>query len=126
MDFVIAGCVHGGLELLRNGSVSQIEEHLQRFLSGNYPTGVFALFNFDLSTPMSSPYSPENVAERLKLPSSTEYHDRIYTYVRSTNCLYKGKQLIAAPAVLAFATQPVDERVLMSGVKRSFAEIDAK
>ncbi len=36
---------------------------------------------------------------KLVLPLETVYHDRIYTYMHSSNTLYRGKIPIKAPAV---------------------------
>jgi hypothetical protein len=54
-----------------------IDGHLQRFSKSKYPWKRFFLFNFAMSK--------DKVLQR-----DVTAHDKVYTYVRSTNTLYRG------------------------------------
>lgn len=98
MDFLINGSINAGLEVIRNatrtlkeGTVGQkqdVDDHLERFLSGDYKVERFALLNFAMESRL-----------KIALPKDANYHDKVYTYVHSTNSLYRGNELIRAPAV---------------------------
>lgn len=69
-------------------------EHLKRFTSGPYNFENFALLNFAMER-----------RKGLVLPRDTQYHNKVYTYVHSTNTLYRGNQAIRAPAVKCLPCQ---------------------
>jgi hypothetical protein len=109
MDFYVNGVVDHGLEFIHNaatrnpgteGQSADIDEHLDRFLSGQYPMERYVIFNFSMDG--KSPVLP-----RLK-----EHHNKVYTYLHATNALYRGKKCIRAPAVkrLPSPSKPVGSR----------------
>jgi hypothetical protein len=110
MDFYVNGVVDHGLECIRNatqtrkpgtkGQSADIDKHLDRFLSGQYPMERYVILNFAMNG--KSPVLP-----RLK-----EYHNKVYTYLHATNALYRGNKCIRAPAVkrLPCPSKPVGSR----------------
>jgi hypothetical protein len=99
MDFYVNGVVDHGLECIRNatqtrksvtkGQSTDIDEHLNRFLSGQYPMERYVMLNFAMEG--NSPV----------LPRLEEHHSKVYTYLHATNSLYRGNKCIRAPAVKA-------------------------
>ena len=57
---------------------SDIDGHLERFTPGKYPWKRFFIVNFSL------------IQKEPVLPSNSRYHDRVFTFVYSTNTLYRG------------------------------------
>ena len=64
-----------------------IDDHSERFHHGKYAYKRYVLFNFAMS------------GDKIVLPRDTSTHDKVYTFVRSTNTLYCGKNLIKQPAI---------------------------
>jgi hypothetical protein len=102
MDFYVNGLINGGLEMLRNATQTasanakagsqDIDQHLQRFVSGDYAEEHFALFNFAMDG-------------KIVLPKDTAHHGKVYTYDHSTNSLYRGNERIRSPAVAKLKCQ---------------------
>ena len=97
VDFYLNGFADTAIEVMLDatqtahpGSAGQsqdIDKHLERFTSGKYPWKRYVLFNFAMKgdTPI--------------LPRDTSAHDKVYTYVRSTNTLYRGDKRLKSPAI---------------------------
>ena len=66
---------------------SDIDGHLERFTSGKYPWKSFFIVNFSF------------IQKEPVLPSNSRYHDRVFTFVYSTNTLYRGANVFCRPAV---------------------------
>ena len=64
-----------------------IDEHRKRFSPYKYQWKNYVLFNFAMK------------GDRVVLPRDTSVHDKVYTFVRSTNTLYRGNNLIRSPAI---------------------------
>lgn len=64
-----------------------VDEHFGRFLDGKYSWKRFLLFNFALSE------------GDFVLPREESGHEQCYTFLRSTNTLYRGKNIIKTSAV---------------------------
>ena len=97
VDFHLNGFADSVVAFIRNATVkagspenrqsTDINGHLERFTSGKYHWKRFFIFNFAMigSAPI--------------LPDDETYHDRIFTYVHSSNILYRGKKVLCTPAV---------------------------
>jgi len=81
-----------------------IDGHLERFRSGKYPCSNYVLFNFVMS------------GDKILLPRDTSAQDKVYTFVRSTNNLYRGKNLIEESVIPS----------LSGGSRRSFSTSTSK
>ena len=125
VDFYINGYCDSALEVIRNATQtanenaipgsSDINEHLSRFLSGKYPWKRFVLFNFA----MNGIHGDVPV-----LPENTDYHSIVYSYDHNKNCLYRGKDVIKAPAVASLPCPMPNVpymKPLSVGPKRSFS-----
>lgn len=77
-----------------------IDAHLQRFCAKEYTRRRFVLLNFAMNS------------DDIVLPMDASAHDKVYTFVRSTNTLYRGVELLRSPAIPDF-----------SGSSRSFSTI---
>jgi hypothetical protein len=110
MDFYVNGVVDHGFECIRNatqtrnptkkGQSADIDKHLDRFLSGQYPMERYVILNFAMN------------GESPVLPRLEEHHNKVYTYLHDTNELYRGNKCIRAPAVkrLPCPSNPVGSR----------------
>lgn len=88
VDFYLTGFADTAIEVMLDamqtvdaktkGQTQDIDAHLKRFDDGDYPWTRYALLNFAMSK------------ERVILPRNTFAHDKVYTFVRSTNTLYRG------------------------------------
>ena len=91
IEFIRNGCI--GSEVAESTQSIDISAHLERFTKPEnygktkYHWKRFALVNLNMK------------GNKLVLPLETVYHDRIYTYMHSSNTLYRGKIPIKAPAV---------------------------
>lgn len=65
-----------------------IDGHQERFHDGKYDWKRYVLFNFAMTT-----------KDTVILPRDKSAHDKVYTYVRSTNTLYRGDKPIKSPAI---------------------------
>jgi hypothetical protein len=83
-----------------------IDEHLERFRDGKYDWKRYVLFNFAMKN------------DKVVLPWDTSAHDKVYTFVRSTNTLYRGMKPIKFNAVTKRSGRP---RPIKSGQTRSFS-----
>ena len=62
--------------------------------------------------------------DKIILPRDIGAHDKVYTYIRNTNTLYRGDKSIRSPAVLKLSggSRPMDDQTTnTSGSKRSFS-----
>ena len=101
-DYYINGNCNCIIEFIRNGSTATCDEHLNRFLSGDYPWERFILVNFDMreaKTITSSATSRGRGRVKVVLPTNKKYHDIFFTYIHSENTLYRGNIAILSPAV---------------------------
>lgn len=99
VDFFVNGSINGAVEVLRDATQRQspsakpgsqdIDEHLERFTSGQYAIENFVLLNFAMTYRRGG----------LVLPKDAAHHDQVFTYVHSENALYCGSKFITAPAV---------------------------
>lgn len=97
VDFYLNGFADTAIEVMLDatqtvdaktkGQAQDIDAHLKRFEDDDYPWKRYVLFNFAMSK------------DRVILPRNTSAHDKVYTFVRSTNSLYRGTTLIKAPAI---------------------------
>jgi hypothetical protein len=93
----------------------EIDEYLNKFLSGKYPLKRFVLLNFGMKgfqggVPV--------------LPKNTDYHQIVYSYDHLKNCLYRGRDVIKAPAVASLPCLMPNVpymKPLSVGSKRSFS-----
>jgi hypothetical protein len=114
-DFYLNGFADTAIEVMLDatqtadpGSAGQsqdIDKHLERFTSGKYPWKRYVLFNFAMKgdTPI--------------LPMDTSAHDKVYTYVRSTNTLYRGDKRLKSPAIpkLSGGSRSFSSTILRAG-----------
>ena len=96
VDFHLNGFANSAIEFIRNATKARsvksrqstdINGHLERFSSGQYHWKRFFIFNFAM------------IGSAPVLPDDEAYHDRIFTYVHSSNILYRGKDVFLMPAV---------------------------
>lgn len=119
MDFYVNGVVNCGVEIIRNatrtvsegaeGGSADIDSHLNRFLSGEYAVSRFVIFNFNLKN------------EVLVLPKNTKFENHVYTYMHTTNTLFRGRRAIRAPAV-----GKLECRLPLSGSRMGFCTVAVK
>lgn len=97
MDFYVNGNINGVVEVQRNstkarthgkGGSQDINEHMDRLVSGKYPFTTFVMLNFAM-----------NPQAEVVLPDDPIHHDRVFTYQRNTNKLFRGLKEIKSPAV---------------------------
>jgi hypothetical protein len=96
VDFYLNGFADTAIEVMLNATQTvnetskkqsqDIDGHLQRFSENKYPWKRFVLFNFAMS-------------KDKVLPRDVTAHEKVYTYVHSTNTLYRGDKLIKFPAI---------------------------
>jgi hypothetical protein len=88
IDFFFNGRMNMGIELALNQKATGIREHLERF-DNNYKdhkeNGVVLHFQTENATPVTEMKEPYNTAEA---------KNRIYTYVKKSNELYRGTCLV--------------------------------
>lgn len=72
------------------GQSQDIDAHQTRFHDGKYHWKRYVLLNFAMS-------------KDAVLPRDDSAHDKVYTFVRATNTLYRGMKLIKAPAIPALS-----------------------
>ncbi len=98
VDFHLNGFANCAIEFIRNATLvkpekspqsTDMDAHLARFTSGKYHWQRFFIVNFSM------------VQKTPVLPSDAKYHDRVFTYVHSTNTLYRGNEVLCKPAVEA-------------------------
>jgi hypothetical protein len=85
-----------------------IDGHLQRFRDGKYAWKRFVLFNFAMSN------------DKVVLPRDLTAHDKVYTYVRATNTLYRGNKPIKFSAIpkLSGGSRPFEDGKLTIGAAK--------
>ena len=88
--------IHPSFE--RHTRLHDIDEHFDRLFSGNHPWKRFVLLNFamkrnEVVLPRVDPAKHADV----------DIHSRVYTYVWSSNVLYRGNTPIEAPAVVSLS-----------------------
>ena len=92
VDFYINSHADTTIKVIRNarngseGQAIDIDTHLNRFTSGKYHWNKFVLLNFAMTTD-------------LVLPRDEASHEKVYTYVRSTNILYRGNKVLKTNAM---------------------------
>ncbi len=100
VDFHLNGFADCAIEFIRNATLAKskrsrqstdVNEHLERFTSGKYHWQRFYIINFALT------------GQEPVLPTDSRYHNRVFTYVHSTNTLYRGNSVFCKPAVSALA-----------------------
>jgi hypothetical protein len=71
-----------------------------RFKSDKYDWKQYVLLNFNMSK------------DKIILPRDVSAHDKVYTYIRNTNTLYRGNKSIRSPAVpkLSGGSRPMDDQ----------------
>jgi hypothetical protein len=97
VDFYLNGFADTAIEIMLDatqtvdsntkGQSQDIDAHLQRFLDKKYSWKRYVLLNFAMTT------------DKLVLPRDTSAHEKVYTFVRSTNTLYRGNKVIKSPAI---------------------------
>jgi hypothetical protein len=93
-DYFINSHCNCIFEFIKDGTTAHCDEHLNRFLSGQYPWKQFLIVNLVMK---------ENVKQNpLALPTNAAYHNIFFTYVYSENTLYCGKTRISSPAIECF------------------------
>ena len=99
VDFHLNGYSNCAIEFIRNATLAEkkssrqstdINAHLERFTSGKYHWKRYFIVNMAMDRRTT-----------LVLPSDARYHDRVFTFVYSTNSLYRGRELICKPAVIS-------------------------
>ena len=70
-------------------STRDIDAHVKRCDDGDYRWKRYVLFNFAMSK------------DEVILPRKTSAHDKVYTFVRSSNTLYRGLKPIKTPVSTA-------------------------
>lgn len=101
VDFYLNGFADTAIEVMLDatqtvnpktkGGTQDIDAHLKRFEDGDYPWKRNALLNFAMKA--------KKKKDRIILPRNTSAHDKVYTFVRSTNTLYRGTTPIKTPAI---------------------------
>jgi hypothetical protein len=90
----------------RNRRSQDIDEHLERFHDAKYDWKRYVLFNFAMKN------------SKVVLPMDPSAHDKVFTFVRSTNTLYRGNIPIKVNAVPKLSG---GSRPFKSGQTRSFS-----
>jgi hypothetical protein len=91
------------------GQSHDIDAHHRRFCDDKYNNWKrYVLFNFAMSN------------DKIILPRDTSAHDKVYTFVRSTNTLYRGMKPLKTPAIpnLSGGSRPFGD-----GPTRSFSTV---
>ena len=123
VDFYINGVADCAIEVLLNAvrrkektakfQSQDIDQHLLRFHGDKYAWSRFALLNFAMT-------------KEIVLPTDPAHNDKVYTYVHSTNTLYRGEKAIKAPAVRAFPCPESIGRQTAKSKARKASEITTK
>ena len=101
VDFHLNGSSNCAIEFIRNATLaervsshqsSDMNSHLERFTSGKYHWERFFIANLVMDRRTA-----------LVLPSDVRYHDRVFTFIFSTNSLYRGSNLVSKPAVISLS-----------------------
>ena len=118
VDFYLNGFADTAIEVILDatqtidettkGQSQDMDAHQKRFHEGQYHWKRYVLFNFAMSN------------DKIILPRDTSAHDMTYTFVRSTNTLYRGLTLIKTPAVPKLSG---GSRPLIPGQKRSYSTL---
>lgn len=97
VDFYLNGFADTAIEVMLNTTQTTdpmstrqsqgIDGHLERFRVDKYPWKGYVLFNFAMNN------------DKIILPRDESAHDKVYTFVRSTNSLFRGRKLIKCPAI---------------------------
>ena len=118
VDFYLNGIADTAIEVLLNATQTahptsaqqsqDIDGHLERFRSDQYHWKRYILFNFALNS------------KDVILPRDISAHDKVYTFVYSTNTLYRGNKAIKMPAVpkLSGGSRLFSTNTLRAGVSR--------
>lgn len=116
VDFYLNGFADSAIEVMLDatqtgdpktkGQSQDIDAHQKRFHDGKYDWKRYVLFNFAMSK------------NEVILPRDVTVHDKVYTFVRSTNTLYRGTKSIRCPAIpnLSGGSRPFGD-----GQTRSFS-----
>ncbi len=90
VDYYLNGFADTAIEFIRDATTktekaknvrdTDIDLHLNRFLTKDYPWKRFAIVNFAISH------------RKIVLPKDSAHHEKIYTYVHKTNSLYRGEK----------------------------------
>jgi hypothetical protein len=116
VDFYLNGFADTAIEVMLDATQTtdpkstqqsqDIDRHQERFRNGQYEWKRYVLFNFAISN------------DKVVLPRDTSAHDKVYTFVRSTNTLYRGNKPITSPAIpkLSGGSRPFKD-----GQTRSFS-----
>jgi hypothetical protein len=95
VDFYVNGYCDHAVEFIRNATVAKCDEHVSRFTIGKYHRKNFVFVNFAMESPF------------VVLPTNKKYHDIFFTYVHSSNTLYRGAKAIISPATKVSSPKPV-------------------
>ena len=95
VDFYVNGYCDHAVEFIRNATVAKCDEHVSRFTIGKYHWKNFVFVNFAMESPF------------VVLPTNKKYHDIFFTYVHSSNTLYRGAKAIISPATKMSSPKPV-------------------
>lgn len=95
VDFYVDGYCDHAVEFIRNATVANCDEHVSRFTLGKYHWKNFVLVNFAMDSP------------KVVLPTNEAFHDIFFTYVHSSNTLYRGAKAIKSPATKMSSPKPV-------------------
>lgn len=118
VDFYLNGFADTAIEVILDATRTVNEEtkeqsqdmdvHLKRFTEGKYPWKRYVLFNFAMTK------------DEVVLPRNETAHDKVYTFVRSKNALFRGNKEIQTPAIprLSGGFRPGPTRSYSTVVKR--------
>jgi len=97
VDFYLNGFADTAIEVMLDATQTaapnstrqsqDIDGHQERFRDGKHDWKRYVLFNFAMSK------------DEVILPRDFTVHDKVYTFVRSTNSLYRGNKLLRSPAI---------------------------
>ena len=111
VDFYLNGLADTAIEVMLDATQTadvkskqqsqDIDGHWDRFNSDKYDWERHVLLNFNMSK------------DKIILPRDVSAHDKVYTYIRNTNTLYRGNKSIRSPAVpkLSGGSRPVDDQI---------------
>jgi energy-coupling factor transporter ATP-binding protein EcfA2 len=121
VDFYLNGFADTAIEVMLNATKTtdveskhkqtrqsrDIDGHVERFRDGKCGWKRYVLFNFAMTK-----------EDKVVLPKDASAHDKVYTYVHSTNTLYRGAKLIKSSAIpkLSGGSRPFND-----GQTRSFS-----
>lgn len=104
IDFVFNGTLNLGIEILLNGNSKSVEEHLSRF-DGKYKRYKENGIIFHIDTMKSEP------TIQLEEPyQSDDAKNRIYTFLKKRNVLYRGSTLVKSSVCKNLPTPPTPTR----------------